>query len=97
MNMQQMIQAAQKAQRMYSKEHEVLEQTDFEGVANGALKVVLKGNCTLVNIEIIDKDLLQDEESLVELIKLAYQKCIDQISDAEDKLQKKYQSNTGLF
>ena len=37
MNMQQMVQQVQKMQRMYEKEHKILEETEFNYIANGVI------------------------------------------------------------
>ena len=94
MNMQQMVQAMQKMQRQYEKEHKVLEETEFEYTANGAVKIVLKGNLEMVSLEFIDQELLKDDPEMVsDMIKLAYNGARDQINDAEDALAAKFQQN----
>lgn len=94
MNMQQMVQAMQKMQRQYEKEHKVLEETEFEYTANGAVKIVLKGNLEMVSLEFIDQELLKDDPEMVsDMIKLAYNGVRDQINDAEDALAAKFQQN----
>ena len=94
MNMQQMVQAMQKMQRQYEKEHKVLEETEFEYTANGAIKIVLKGNLEMVSLEFIDQELLKDDPEMVsDMIKLAYNGARDQINDAEDALAAKFQQN----
>ena len=91
MNMQQMVQAMQKLQRQYEKGHKLLEEKEFTYTANGAIRVVLKGNLEMVDIEILDDDLLKEKEDLVEMIKLAYNGCKDQINEAEEELANKFQ------
>ena len=95
MNMQQMVQAMQKMQRQYEKEHKILEETEFEYTANGAVKIVLKGNLEMVSLEFLDPELLKDDSEMVaDMIKLAYESARDQINDAEDALAKKFQQNS---
>ncbi len=91
MNMQQMVQAMQKLQRQYEKEHKLLEEKEFTNTANGAVTVTMKGNLDMVSIEILDDDLLKEKEDLVEMIKLAYNGCKEQINDAEEALADKFQ------
>lgn len=91
MNMQQMVQAMQKLQRQYEKEHKLLEEREFTNTANGAVTVTMKGNLDIVSIEILDDDLLKEKEDLVEMIKLAYNGCKEQINDAEEALADKFQ------
>jgi len=95
MNMQQMVQAMQKMQRQYEKEHKILEETEFEYTANGAVKIVLKGNLEMVSLEFLDPELLKDDAEMVaDMIKLAYDGARDQINDAEDALAQKFQQNS---
>ena len=95
MNMQQMVQAMQKMQRQYEKEHKILEETEFEYTANGAVKIILKGNLEMVSLEFLDPELLKDDSEMVaDMIKLAYEGARDQINDAEDALAKKFQQNS---
>ena len=95
MNMQQMVQAMQKMQKQYEKEHKILEETEFEYTANGAVKIVLKGNLEMVSLEFLDPELLKDDSEMVaDMIKLAYEGARDQINDAEDALAKKFQQNS---
>ena len=91
MNMQQMVQAMQKLQRQYEKEHKILEEKEFSYTANAAIKVTLKGNLEMVDVEILDEELLKEKEDLIEMIKLAYNGCKDQINDAEEQLAGKFQ------
>lgn len=91
MNMQQMVQAMQKLQRQYEKEHKLLEERGFTNTANGAVTVTMKGNLDIVSIEILDDDLLKEKEDLLEMIKLAYNGCKEQINDAEEALADKFQ------
>ena len=77
MNMQQMVQAMQKMQRQYEKEHKVLEET---------LEMV---SLEFIDQELL-KD---DPEMVSDMIKLAYNGARDQINDAEDALAAKFQQN----
>ena len=96
MNIQQMIQAAQKAQRQYDKKHLEIEAKEYEFTANGAVKVVLKGTMEMVSIEFLDEDLLKDDpEMAIDMIRIAYNGCRDQIAADEDALQAEFQRQTG--
>lgn len=99
MNMQQLIQNAQKMQREYEKAYKVIEETSFEYTANGLVKCVLKGDFTIEKIEILDKDALSadNKEMLEEMITLAYNGCKDQIMAEQDKLMSKYKGMAGGF
>jgi len=98
MNMQQMVQAMQKAQRQYEKDHKVLEEKEFEFVANGAVKVVMKGDLEMVSVEFLDKEILTDDPEMVaDMIKIAYNGCKDQINAEEEKLAQKMQASAGAM
>lgn len=45
----------------------------------------------MVDVEILDEELLKEKEDLIEMIKLAYNGCKDQINDAEEELAGKFQ------
>lgn len=96
MNMQQMVQAMQKLQRQYEKEHKLLEEKEFTYTANGAVKVTLKGNLEMADVEILDDELLSEKDDLIEMIKLAYNGCKDQINDAEEELAAKFQQSNRM-
>jgi DNA-binding protein YbaB len=84
----------QKMQRLYEKDHKVLEENEFTYTASDAVKITLKGNLDILSLEILDDELLSKEnkEDLIQLLKLAYKGAKDQIDKAEDELAKKYQS-----
>ena len=69
----------------------ILEEKEFSYTANGAIKVTLKGNLEMVDVEILDEELLKEKEDLIVMIKLAYNGCKDQINDAEEELAGKFQ------
>ena len=98
MNMQQMVQAMQKMQRQYEKEHKILEETEFSYTANGAVEIVIKGDMELVSIKILDKSLLNEDDSdmLEDMIKIAYDHVRDEILAKEDELAEKFK-NVGGF
>lgn len=98
MNMQQMVQQVQKMQRMYEKEHKILEQTEFSYTANGVLKLTLKGDMSLVGVEILDKDLLEPDnlEMIQDMFQLAYDNVREQIIDKEEELASKFKVPGGL-
>ena len=98
MNMQQMVQAMQKAQKQYEKDHKVLEETEFEFTANGAVKVRMKGSLELLAVEFLDKDILSDDPEMVaDMIKIAYNGCKAQIDEAEAELSNRFQAKAGVM
>ncbi len=98
---QQMIQQMQRTQREFERKQKELDEKEFEYTANGAVKVVLKGNMDFVSIEFLDKDLLNqdDEDMLKDMIKLAYDGCKDLIDEANEKLASSFKINgmPGMF
>ena len=87
MNMQQMIQAMNKVQRQYEKDKKVLDEKSFEYTANGAVKVTLKGDYSMVGIEFSDPEVLkEDAETVSDLIKLAYAEFYHHIGEFEKAL-----------
>ncbi len=96
MNMQQIVQQMTKMQRLYEKEHKQIEDKEYEFVANGVVKVVLKGNYELVSIEFIDKDAVKEDPEMVEdMIKIAYNGCKEQIESDEQTLADKFKKTAG--
>ena len=94
MNMQQMIQAMNKVQRQYEKDKKVLDEKSFEYTANGAVKVTLKGDYSMVGIEFSDSEVLkEDAETVSDLIKLAYDGAKALVDKAGEELIEKYQKN----
>ncbi len=97
MNMQQMIQAMQKAQREFNKEYAKLEKKEFKGNANGAVEVTVTGDLSLKSINILDDSLLSKEnkEELEDMICLAYKKCQEQINQESEAISAKFKQGTG--
>ena len=50
----------------------------------------------MVDVEILDDELLSEKDDLIEMIKLAYNGCKDQINDAEEKLAAKFQQSNRM-
>jgi len=98
MNMQQMVQAMQKTQRMYEKEHAILEQKEFSYTANSAIKLTLKGDMSFVSLEFLEPSMLEEDnaEMIADIIKIAYEEIRNQILDEEDKLAEKFKTPGGL-
>ncbi len=98
MNMQQMVQQVQKMQRMYEKEHKILEETEFNYITNGVISLTLKGDMSLVSIKILDEDILEKDnlEMIQDMIKLAYDNVRDQILQKEEELASKFKVPGGF-
>lgn len=88
MNMQALMQQAQKMQREMQKKQAELEATSFEvSSAGGAIKITIKGSRQIEKIE-IDKDAIdpEDKEMLEDMIKVAINEAIKVVDDAFEKL-----------
>jgi len=98
MNMQQMIIQAQKIQRELQKQKAELGEKEFTVSKGGAVTVVVKGNKTIKSVS-IDKDAFDaDNKDMVEeLVALAINEAIEQITKAEEEINSKVTGAPGLF
>lgn len=88
MNMQALMQQAQKMQREMQKKQAELEAKTFSvDSAGGAIKVIIKGTRQIEKIE-IDKDAIDpdDKEMLEDMIKIAINEAISVVDSAFDAL-----------
>lgn len=98
MNMQQMLIQAQKIQREMQKKHAELEAKEFTVTKGGAVTVVVKGDKSLVSVN-VDKDAFDpdNKEMVEEMIVLAVNEAIAQIVQEEEAIDAQYTRNGGLF
>ena len=95
MNMQQLMQQAQKMQREMEKAQKDLEAKEFEIVsAGGGIKVTITGSKVVKNIE-IDEDIIDPEEKemLQDMIVVAINEAISLVIKEEQKILAKQQAN----
>ena len=88
MNMQALMQQAQKMQKeMHKKQAELEAQTFDVTSAGGAIKIKIKGSRQIESIE-IDKDAIDPEEKemLEDMIKVAINEAISVVDQAFDQL-----------
>ena len=88
MNMQAMLQQAQKMQREMQKKQAELEASTFNiESAGGAIKIAIKGNRQIESIQ-IDKDAIDpdDKEMLEDMIKIAINEAMNIIDQVFAKL-----------
>ena len=88
MNMQALMQQAQKMQKEMQKKQAELEAQTFEVTsAGGAIKIKIKGSRQIESIE-IDKDAIDPEEKemLEDMIKVAINEAISVVDQAFDQL-----------
>lgn len=95
MNMQALMQQAQKMQRDMEKAQKQLNETLFEmDSAGGAIHISIYGNRKIEKIS-IDPDAIdpEDKEMLEDLIKVAINEAISLVDKENDKMQKKMAGN----
>ena len=95
MNMQQLMQQAQRMQREMEKAQKDLEAKEFEVVsAGGGIKVTITGAKVVKNIE-IDEDIIDPEEKemLQDMIVVAINEAISLVIKEEQKILAKQQAN----
>ena len=88
MNMQALMQQAQKMQKEMQKKQAELEARTFDVTsAGGAIKIKIKGSRQIESIE-IDKDAIDPEEKemLEDMIKVAINEAISVVDQAFDQL-----------
>lgn len=90
MNMQALMQQAQKMQKDLQKKQEELAQMEFEGNSEWVI-IKLNGKKELLKLDIKKTTLDEDDiEMLEDMIKIAY-------SDALKKVDKAYDSKLGIY
>ena len=95
MNMQALMQQAQKMQREMEKAQKDLEAKEFEIIsAGGGIKVTITGKKLIKNIE-IDEDIIDPEEKdmLQDMIVVAINEAISKVISEEQKIVAKQQAN----
>ncbi len=91
MNINVLMQQAQKMQRDLEKAQKELNSTKFEfDSAGGAIHISIYGNRKIEKIE-IDKDAInpEDKEMLEDMIKIAVNEAIEKIDKENEKIQSK--------
>ena len=95
MNMNALMQQAQKMQKEMEKAQKELEAKDFEVIsAGGGIKITITGAKVVKNIE-IDKDIIDpdDKEMLQDMIVVAVNEAITLVTNEEQKILAKQQAN----
>jgi DNA-binding YbaB/EbfC family protein len=92
MNMQQLMQQAQKMQRQMKENQEKMEKTDFEGLAGGgAVSIVMNGLYVVKSVkikpELADKD---EVDMLQDMLVVAF-------NNAKEKIDSSNRSNLGTM
>ena len=98
MNMQALMQQAQKMQREMQKKQAELEATTFDLTsAGGAIKIKIKGSRQIESIE-IDKDAIDpdEKEMLQDMIVVAINEAISKVVSEEQKIVARQQANMRL-
>lgn len=85
----QMIKRLQQMQKELTQDQKRLENQEFQGSASG-VKVLVLGNKRVVDIK-IEKELLEDQETLQDAIIIAINDAITNIDKETEKIMSKYQ------
>lgn len=97
MNMQNLMAEAQKMQKELERINKDIESSVFEGIS-GAVKVMISGKNEVIKIEIIDSGILNEKETLEDMIMLAVNDALKKINKTkEEKLDKYTGGMRGLF
>lgn len=99
MNMQRLMQEAQKMQKEITKKQEEINKSLYEG-RSGNVIVVLNGLKELVSINVDMFNIIDDEdkEAVLDMIKIAHNDAIKKINDdVESKLGAYTKGLNGLF
>ncbi len=96
MNMQSLMQQAQKMQRDLQKAKDELAKMEFVGTNGGAVTVTIFGNRSVKTVQ-IDSGILNpdDAEMLSEMIKNAANTALKQIDEAEAEMNQRITGRSG--
>ena len=98
MNINALMQQAQKMQKEMQKKQKELEEKLFEiESAGGAIKISIYGDRTIEKID-IDKDAIdpEDKEMLEDMLKIALNEALELIENEHEKIQQKMASSMGI-
>ena len=98
MNINALMQQAQKMQKEMQKKQKELEEKLFEiESAGGAIKISIYGDRTIEKID-IDKDAIDpdDKEMLEDMLKIALNEALELIENEHEKIQQKMASSMGM-
>ena len=98
MNINVLMQQAQKMQKEMQKKQKELDEKLFEiESAGGAIKISIYGNRTIEKID-IDKDAIdpEDKEMLEDMLKIALNEALELIDKENEKIQQKMASSMGM-
>ena len=96
MNMQQMLLQAQKMQRELKKAQDALKEKEFTVSKGGMVTIVMKGDRTLVSLD-IDKDALsEDSKDMVQdALVLAINEALSQIEKENEAINEQITGRAG--
>ena len=96
MNMQQMLMQAQKMQRELKKAQDALKEKEFTVSKGGMVTIVMKGDRTLVSLD-IDKDALsEDSKDMVQdALVLAINEALSQIEKESEAINEQITGRAG--
>lgn len=96
MNMQQMLMQAQKMQRELKKAQDALKEKEFKVSKAGIVTIVMKGDRTLVSLD-IDKDALNEEskDMVQDALTLAINEAISEIEKESEAINEQITGRAG--
>ena len=94
MNMQNLMAQAQKVQRELEKANKEIETSTFEG-KSGAVTISLNGKPEVEKVSIIDDSILSDKEMLEDMIVIAINDALANMSKKKEEKLGKYTGGLG--
>ena len=95
MNMQQLMAQANKMQRELQKARDALHNKEFTVNKAGAVTVTVKGDKSIVKID-IDKDALEDKEMVEEMLAMALNEAFETIDKENDEIETRLTGRSGI-
>lgn len=97
MNIQKLMQEAQKMQREVSKNQDIINSTEFAG-SSELCDIVIMGDHTVKQVNMkVDKLDEDDMEILEDMIKIAYNEALGKLNKFSDEKMSKFNKMPGLF
>lgn len=98
MNMQQMVQQAQRIQRELQKAMKQLEEKEFEISKAGMVTVKMYGSNKIISV-VVDEDAFEKEnkEMIEDMIAAAINELMDQIAAEKEAIEEKITGQKGGF
>lgn len=90
MNMQKLMQEAQKMQKQLLSDQSELENANYEGSSSN-VKIILNGKYEIISIKFDFDDISKEDlEMLEDMVMVAFNDAVKKINDAKEKKMGKY-------